>query len=165
MNWMKSTSTAPDIGLGRIGWPCQGSHQSMFNNNNIYFIIIKMKSEIIFTDRFLSYVERQCLCQIRYQQKIKICAVSLFEHAVIQFTLPDLLKVFTEDESIENSVRMTTSYTNKGSRYTPPRNVPPRYIPPRNVPLPTLFRFEARFARVRIEDSSRNRFTSTAYFT
>ena len=29
---------------------------------------------------------------------------------------------------------------------------------------PTLFRFVARFARVRIEDSSWNRFVSTAYF-
>ena len=55
-----------------------------------------------------------------------------------------------------------------------PRKVPPRYIPPRNVPprknrmffwfLAALFRFVARFARVRIEDSSFNRFASTAYF-
>ena len=45
-----------------------------------------------------------------------------------------------------------------------PRNVPPRYITPGNVPYPTLFRFVARFARVSIEDSCRNRFTSTVYF-
>ena len=57
------------------------------------------------------------------------------------------------------------------------RNVPPRYIPPRNVPprkkpnvffyrfVATLFRLIARFARVRIEDSSGNSFVSTAYFT
>ena len=61
-----------------------------------------------------------------------------------------------------------------GYRYTAPRNVPPRYIPPRNVPagknriffrfVAALFRFVAHFARVRIEDSSRSRFVSTAYF-
>ena len=47
-----------------------------------------------------------------------------------------------------------------GSRYTPPRKIP---TPPRFF-VATLFRFVPRFARVRIEDSSRNRFASTAYF-
>ena len=35
---------------------------------------------------------------------------------------------------------------------------------PQGTSPPTLFRFVARFARVRIGDSSRNRFASTAYF-
>ena len=44
------------------------------------------------------------------------------------------------------------------------------YSPTENFPLPrfsvaTLFWFVARFARVRIEGSSRNRFAWTAYFT
>ena len=61
-----------------------------------------------------------------------------------------------------------------GYRYTSSRNVPIRYISPRNVPprqnriffwfVAALFRFVARFAHVRIEDSSGNSFTSTAYF-
>ena len=50
---------------------------------------------------------------------------------------------------------------------------PPGQFPPDTSPLdtspnvtssPMLFRFAARFARVRIGDSSRNRFTSSAYF-
>ena len=44
--------------------------------------------------------------------------------------------------------------------YTPHRKIPssPRFS------VATLFPFVARFTRVRIEDSSRNRFTSSAYF-
>ena len=54
-------------------------------------------------------------------------------------------------------------------RYTPSRknspwNVPPLNIPPRKCSPLTLFRFVGRFACVRIEDSSRNRFASTEYF-
>ena len=45
----------------------------------------------------------------------------------------------------------------------PPERSTPVYSPKEYSP-PTLFRFVARFACVRIEDSSRNRFTSTAYF-
>ena len=48
----------------------------------------------------------------------------------------------------------------KGSRYTPPREI----FPPPRFSVATLFRFVARFALVRIEDYSRNWFTSTAYF-
>ena len=46
-----------------------------------------------------------------------------------------------------------------GTRYTPPGKSPPPCFS-----VVTLFRFVARFPRVRIEDSSRNRFASTAYF-
>ena len=55
-----------------------------------------------------------------------------------------------------------------GSRYSPPREIPPERFTsvysPKECSLPMLFLFVARFARVRIEDSSRNRFVSTAYF-
>ena len=47
-----------------------------------------------------------------------------------------------------------------GSRYTPPKN----YALPSRFSAATLFRFVACFACVRIENSSRNRFASTAYF-
>ena len=66
----------------------------------------------------------------------------------------------------------------KGSRQSPPRKIPPGKFHPGIFPqgmfppektvlfwfLAALFRFVARFARVRIEDSSFNRFASTAYF-
>ena len=45
----------------------------------------------------------------------------------------------------------------------PPERSTPVYSP-KECSLPTFFRFIARFARVRIEDSSRNRFASMAYF-
>ena len=55
-----------------------------------------------------------------------------------------------------------------GYRDTPPRKIPPGTFHPGIFPQemypPTLFRLVARFARVRIEYSSRNRFASTAYF-
>ena len=42
--------------------------------------------------------------------------------------------------------------------------LPPGKFQPPHFFVATLFRFVARFACVRIEDSSRNRFASTAYF-
>ena len=42
--------------------------------------------------------------------------------------------------------------------------LPPGKSHPTRFSIATLFRFVARFATVRIEDSSRNRFASTAYF-
>ena len=50
----------------------------------------------------------------------------------------------------------------------PARSFPRRFFPhrffPRRFFLASLFRFVASFARVRIEDSSRNSFASMAYF-
>ena len=55
-----------------------------------------------------------------------------------------------------------------GSKYTPPQDIPSGTfhlgIFPQGMFPPTLFRFVARFASVRIEDSSRTRFASAAYF-
>ena len=44
------------------------------------------------------------------------------------------------------------------------RAFPPSFTPLGGLLPPTLFRLVARFARVRIGDSSQNRFASTAYF-
>ena len=54
--------------------------------------------------------------------------------------------------------------------YFPPWAIPSRIIPPwlfspTGCVVTALFWFVASFARVRIEDSSGNRFVSTAYFT
>ena len=62
------------------------------------------------------------------------------------------------------TISFKTKYTfNKYSRYIPPRNVPPKKIRCFFRFVAALFRFVARFARVRIEDSSGNKITSTAY--
>ena len=81
---------------------------------------------------------------------------------------------------LRNLVFVNGGVWRNGSRYTPPRKIPPGtfhlgifsqgMFPPEETEyffrfVAALFRFVARFARVRIEDSSGNRFTSTAYFT